>query len=75
MNRRKKLLVPPVIGVVAALFAAAPASAAQGGNPPETSCGLGKTTAQNAIQDETGGPGASESARVSPVEFGCTGSG
>jgi hypothetical protein len=74
MKHRRKLLMPPAIAVAAALFAAAPASAAQGGNPTSGSCGLGETVAHNAIQNPAG-PGASEDARVSPLEVGCNGNG
>ena len=74
MKHRRKLLMPPAIAVAAALFAAAPASAGQGGNPTSGSCGLGKEGAFGAIQDQTS-PGATEAARESPLEFGCTGNG
>jgi hypothetical protein len=72
MNRCKKLLMAPVIAVVVVLFAAGPASAGQGGNPTEASCGLGKSTAHSAIQDQTS-PGATEASHVKPSDVGCTG--
>jgi hypothetical protein len=67
-------MMPSTIAVAAALFAAAPASAGQGGSPNPGSCGLGKTAAHSAIQDQTS-PGATEESHVKPSEVGCTGNG
>lgn len=61
-----------VIAVALVLLAAIPASADQGGNPRSGSCGLGKSTAHEAIADPTGS-GASEAATFPPSEAGCTG--
>jgi hypothetical protein len=74
MKRFKKLCALLVVAVAVALFAAIPASAGPGGEPHGGSCGLGKSTAHEAIQDQTG-PGASEAARFPPSEAGCTGQG
>jgi hypothetical protein len=74
MSRRNKSLIPAATIAVALVFAATPASAGQGGIPTEGSCGLGKSIAQEAIQDQTS-PGATEAARTPPAEVGCTGNG
>jgi hypothetical protein len=74
MNRRKVPLTLAAVGVAVALFAATPASAGNGGEPTPGSCGLGKSNAHGAIQDQTG-PGASEAAKFPPSEAGCTGNG
>jgi hypothetical protein len=63
-----------VIAVALVLLTAIPASAAKGGNPATGSCGLGKSSAHEAIGDPTG-PGASEAATFPPSEAGCTGTG
>ncbi len=65
MKRSRELLALFVIAVALALLAAIPASAAQGGDPTAGACGLGKSNAHEAIEDETG-PGASEAATVPP---------
>ena len=59
-------------GLLTAL--AAPASADKGGTPPLSSCGLGRTTAHDAIEDQTS-PGATEASHVKPADVGCTGKG
>jgi len=74
MSRRNKSLIPAATVAVALVFAATPASAGQGGTPTEGSCGLGKSVAHGAIQDQTS-PGATEAARTPPAEVGCTGNG
>ena len=61
-----------VIAVALVLLAAIPASAAKGGNPTSGSCGLGKSTAHEAI-DLPDSPGATEAATFPPSEAGCTG--
>jgi hypothetical protein len=79
--RRKGVVMRRRVALLAGLaaFAAAAPAAAQPAPPPQAndggakgSCGLGPFTAHDAIDDTTG-PGASEAATVSPVEFGCTG--
>ena len=72
MKRVKELFALFVIAVALALLAAVPASAGQGGTPTAGSCGLGKSVAHEAIENQTG-PGASEDATVPPASVGCTG--
>jgi hypothetical protein len=76
---RKSL--PIVIGVAAFVAGTGPAAAAPGGVPGSL-CALGAANAHLAIDDQPfpdpsivvePGPGASEFARLNPVEFGCTG--
>lgn len=72
MTSRKTTLASLAVASAVGLFGAAPALAGQGGNPTPASCGLGKPGAQEAVADSTS-PGATENARISPQEFGCTG--
>ena len=69
---RRMVLVVTVVAVMAALMLAMamPAFAAKGGNPTDSSCGLGKTTVHEANEDPTK-PGASEDGTES-TEF-CSG--
>ena len=71
----------PIAVTVAALTWAGPAVAAPGGLPGSF-CALGAENAHLAIDDQAfpdpeivvaAGPGASEFARLNPVEYGCTG--
>jgi hypothetical protein len=73
--------VPTVVAVAAFVAGAGPAAAAPGGVPGSL-CALGAENAHLAIDDQPfpdpdiivdPGPGASEFARLNPVEFGCTG--
>jgi hypothetical protein len=67
--------LPTLIAVAALASGSTPAVAAPGGTPGSL-CAIGADNAHAAIADESGfgtGPGASEVARLNPVEFGCTG--
>jgi hypothetical protein len=66
MTRFKKLFAPFVVAAALGLLAAIPASAAPGGDPTDGACGLGKSVAQAAVEDQASGPGASEEATVPP---------
>ena len=74
MDRLKCSLVATVLAVAVSVVAAGPAFAGAGGVPTKGACGRGKTTAHDAIQDPTS-PGATEAAKVNPVQLGCTGQG
>ncbi len=75
MNLVKTVMLPVGLAVAIGLSAVPAVSVAlKGGGPTEGSCGLGKTTAHEAIADPTK-PGATEDSRESPQSVGCTGKG
>lgn len=72
---------PTVVAVAAFVAGAGPAAAAPGGTPGSL-CALGAVNAHLAINNQPfpdptivveKGPGASEFARLNPVQYGCTG--
>jgi len=73
---RARLAPLLAIVLVTMMLLAAPALAAKGGQPTESSCGLGEGLAQEAVADEVKkaeGPGATEYARIPPSEAECLG--
>ena len=65
--------IAAILVATGVLAAPAPAFACfMRGGPHEGSCGLGREVAHAAIQSPMA-PGASEAARESPIEAGCTG--
>jgi hypothetical protein len=70
--RRILLVVTVALVMVAmAVVMAVPAFADKGGEPPDSSCGIGKAGAHNAIEKPKKGPGASEAGHISTT--GCSG--
>jgi hypothetical protein len=65
----KRILLVVTVALVMAAMAvvmAVPAFAAKGdGEPPDSSCGIGKEGAHNAIEKPKKGPGASEAGHIS----------